>query len=308
LKLVDAYPCPKSESHEALIRVSISGICATDLEIVKGYMGFQGILGHEFVGVVEESDDPAWEGQRVVGEINCSCGDCSFCRQGLGNHCPHRSVLGILNRDGSFAEFLSLPAANLHVVPGSVSDEEAVFVEPLAAAYQILEQVQIDEGDRVAILGDGKLGLLVAQVLSGVTENVVIVGRHPERSELFGGKPFHFTEAGSCQERTFDMVVECTGSPQGLPLALSLVRPRGTLVLKSTVSEKLSLDFSAAVIHEITLVGSRCGPFKKALESLASRRVEVLSLIEEVFPLSDGIRAFDKARAPGSLKILLKNS
>ena len=176
---MDTFPSPKRGATESLIRISLAGICATDLEIKNGYMDFRGVLGHEFVGVVEESNDPDWVGRRVVGEINCSCGACTFCCRDLRTHCPERSVLGILNRDGTFAEFLSLPTENLHLVPGSLSDEEAVFVEPLAAACQVLEQVKIDEGERVAVLGDGKLGLLVAQVLAGVTKHLLVIGRHP---------------------------------------------------------------------------------------------------------------------------------
>ncbi|MEE9550808.1 MAG: alcohol dehydrogenase catalytic domain-containing protein [Candidatus Binatia bacterium] len=308
LELMDAYPFPKRDAAEALIRVSLAGICATDLEIKKGYMDFRGVPGHEFVGVVEESNDTTWVGQRVVGEINCACGDCTFCRRGLRNHCPERSVLGILNRDGAFGEFLSLPTANLHPVPGSLSDEEAVFVEPLAAAYQVLEQVKIGEGDRVAVLGDGKLGLLVAQVLAEVTDRLFVIGRHPERAGIISRDAIRFVSVERCVERGFDLVVECTGSPEGLPLALGLLRPRGTLVLKSTVCDKGLLDFSPVVINEITLVGSRCGPFPKALEALVAKKVEVTSLIGEILPLVDGSSAFEKAGRPGSLKIILKNS
>ncbi|MFQ5851182.1 MAG: alcohol dehydrogenase catalytic domain-containing protein [Candidatus Binatia bacterium] len=307
LEFMDSYPRPKVDAGEALIRISMAGICATDLEIKKGYMGFQGVLGHEFVGVVEESNDRTWIGQRVVGEINCSCGACTFCRRGLRNHCAYRTVLGILNRDGAFAEFLSLPTANIHLVPRSLSDEEAVFVEPLAAAYQVLEQVKVDERDLVGVLGDGKLGLLVAQVLAEVTDRLYLIGHHPERAVLIQAKPVRFTSVEECDERDFDLVVECTGSCRGLPLALSLLRPRGTLVLKSTVFDGSTLDFSPAVVNEITLVGSRCGPFPRALAALASQKVRVTPLIEGILPLLDGLRAIERAGRPGTLKILLKN-
>ncbi len=271
-------------------------------------MDFRGVLGHEFVGVVEESNDPDWVGRRVVGEINCSCGACTFCCRGLRTHCPERSVLGILNRDGAFAEFLSLPTENLHLVPGSLSDEEAVFVEPLAAACQVLEQVMIDEEDRVAVLGDGKLGLLVAQVLAGVTKHLLVIGRHPERAGFIPGRPIRFIGVDECEERGLDLVVECTGSPEGISLAIGLLRPRGTLVLKSTVCDKSLLDLNLVVVNEITLVGSRCGPFPKALAALVSRKIQVAPLIGEILPLTDGLSAFVKAGRPGSLKIVLKNS
>ncbi|MDP6559066.1 MAG: alcohol dehydrogenase catalytic domain-containing protein [Candidatus Binatia bacterium] len=299
------HPRPERKAGEALIRTKLAGICATDLEIVKGYMEYEGILGHEFAGVVEECDDPGWIGKRVVGEINCACGDCEFCRRGLRTHCPNRSVLGIYNRDGVFAEFFSLPVANLHPIPDSLPDEEAVFIEPLAAAYQILEQIKIVSKDRVAVFGDGKLGLLVVQVLAEITERPILIGRHPERTAIFLGKAIDFARFEDCPSGSFDLVIECTGSSQGLSLAIGLLRPRGTLVVKSTVFERVSMDFSQVVVNEITLVGSRCGPFPKALAGLTAKKIRVSPLVEEMVPLQDGLRAFEKAGQAGTLKVLL---
>ena len=306
LRLDTSYPEPTPAAGEAVIRVTISGICNTDIEITKGYMGFRGVLGHEFVGVVEQADDTAWVGRRVVGEINCPCGQCETCRAGMTNHCPHRTVLGIAGRDGAFAERLCLPLANLHEVPDAVSDEDAVFVEPLAAAFEILEQVRIGPGQRVAVLGDGKLGLLVAQVLTGTGCELAAIGRHASKLGLLRAKGIRTALVADAPAGPFDVVVECTGAAAGFEAALGMLRPRGTLVLKSTVSAGAALDLAPVVVDEITVVGSRCGPFPPAIDALEHRAVSVRELITARYPLSEAARAFEHARQKGVVKVLLQ--
>lgn len=298
------YPVPETAANEALVRVTVAGICATDLEIVKGYMGFNGVPGHEFVGVVEAPAGGELTGKRVVGNINCGCGECSACRAGLGRHCPRRTVLGILGRDGAFADYLALPTANLHPLPDTIGDDEAVFVEPLAAAFEIVEQLEIDESDSVCVLGDGRLGLLVAQALALHTSTLLTVGRHPENLGLLKAWGID-TALAAAPGLKFDIVVDCTGSADGLREATGLVRPRGTIVLKTTVAGPRSFDLNQLVIDEITLTGSRCGPFAPAVEAIAHGKVAVKPLIDRCFELEDGPAAFDYAARPGSLKVLL---
>lgn len=305
LELVSDHTTPVPGAGEALIRVSLAGICATDLEIVKGYMGFEGVPGHEFTGVVAQADDEELVGKRVVGEINCCCGKCDYCVSGLGRHCPERSVIGILGRDGAFAEYLTLPLDNLHVIPETVSDEAAVFVEPLAAAYEILEQVDIGNDTSVCVLGDGRLGLLAAQVLALRTPSLLTVGHHPEKLGLLAGRGIE-TATVPPPDRRFDVVVDCTGVASGLAAAMALVRPRGTVVLKTTVAGERPIDINQLVIDEINLVGSRCGPFAPAVKALAGGAVDVCMLIEGEFPLERGVEAFAIAGKPGTLKILLR--
>lgn len=303
---------PEPAAGDTLVRVRQAGICATDLEITRGYMGFRGVLGHEFVGEVVSSSQKDLVGQRVVGEINVVCGRCDLCLSGLSTHCRNRSVLGILNRDGAFAELLRLPASNLHVVPKAVDDDAAVFVEPLAAAFQVLKQVAPGrqggslQGKWVTVLGDGRLGLLVAQVLRDAGCPVRVIGKHPEKLAL--------CEKWSIRARALDdivprhdqdLVVDCTGSAGGIEMALQMVRPRGTIVLKSTVAAGKPLNLSAAVIDEITILGSRCGPFRDALAALASKRVDVLSLIHRRMKLEQGVEAMALANRPGVLKVML---
>jgi threonine dehydrogenase-like Zn-dependent dehydrogenase len=296
-----------SASDEARIRVSLAGICSTDLEIAKGYMGFQGVLGHEFVGVVETAPDRTWIGKRVVGEINAACGSCCFCVRGMRNHCSQRTVLGILGRDGSFTEQLSLPIQNLHPVPENLTDEEAVFTEPLAAAFRITEQLAIRPEDRVTLLGDGKLGLLIAQVLKNRCR-LVVIGRHAERKNLLDqwGIQSLSTDQTAPLRHLSDIVIDATGSPKGFDLAQQLVRPQGTIVLKTTCAGRPKVDLAKVVIDEVTLVGSRCGPFAPALEALAQKKVDIRPLITEVFPLKKGKKAFRKAAERGVLKVLLR--
>ncbi|HJT56305.1 MAG TPA: alcohol dehydrogenase catalytic domain-containing protein [Ktedonobacteraceae bacterium] len=315
------YPQPVPKTGEALIRVLLAGICNTDLEIIRGYMDFRGVPGHEFVGIVEEvldtSSVPSASpliGQRVVGEINAAChrADCFYCRQNMPTHCPNRTTLGIVNRDGAFAEYLTLPIENLHLVPENVSDEEAVFVEPLAANFEILEQVHLKPTERVLVLGDGKMGQLAAQVLALSGCEVLMVGKHEEKLALAksrGMRTLLLKDAAQMLPdigRRVDMVVECTGSAQGLELALQLVRPRGTVILKSTVADKSSLNLAPIVIDEIRVQGSRCGPFEPALRALSQKSIDVLPLISGRYSLDEGVAAFERAGQKGVLKVLMK--
>jgi threonine dehydrogenase-like Zn-dependent dehydrogenase len=294
---------------EAVVRVKLSGICNTDVEIVRGYAGFEGTLGHEFVGVVESAPG-AQEivGRRVVGEINAGCGHCELCRAGDARHCPERTVLGIVGRDGAHAEALRLPVVNLLPVPDEIEDERAVFAEPLAAAYGITERAQITEETRVAVIGDGKLGLLCAQALSLTGASVTLIGKHPEKLRIAGQRGVETVtlEKLRGRERAFDTVVEASGSVGGFTLALDLLRPRGTLVLKSTFHGATPVNAARIVVDEISVVGSRCGRFRPALDLLKNGAVDVLSLISEEFPLSDGVRAIRRATEPGVLKVLLR--
>jgi threonine dehydrogenase-like Zn-dependent dehydrogenase len=296
-------PRPLPREGEVLVRVLRAGICDTDLQILRGYMGFQGVLGHELVGVPQSG---SFAGQRVAAEINCSCARCELCQGGLSNHCPNRTVLGILGHDGAFADFVAVPERNLHVVPKEISTDEAVFIEPLAAAFQIPRQVPVDKRTRALVLGDGKLGNLVAQVLKGHGCQVVVAGKHPEKLRLIdrlGIGTELITELR--RVRNYGLVVDCTGSPRGLETALELVRPRGTVVLKTTVASATELRLAPIVIDEITLVGSRCGPFPAAIEGLRTKRIEVASWIQDIYRLQDAAHAINAASQPGAMKILL---
>ncbi len=306
LRLEPSYPTPKSADRMALVRVRLAGICSTDLQIFKGYMGFKGVPGHEFVGEVSKGPNKLI-GRRVVGEINFACGKCKFCAQGLGRHCPERRVMGILGADGSFAEYLAVPVANLHLVPESVADEEAVFTEPLAATFEILEQVKVKEKDDIVVLGDGKLGLLCAQVLRLTGEYITVVGKHQDKLDMLKKLGVQTVMLTDWKHRHADIVVEATGSASGLKMALDTVRPRGTLVLKSTVAENHTLSLVPLVINEVTVVGSRCGLFPPALKALAQKSVTVTPLIERIYPLSEGMDAVTHASRPGALKVLLRS-
>ena len=305
LVLEEDYPTPAPPPGEALVRVTTAGICNTDLEIVRGYMDYRGVLGHEFVGVVETCDDEGLVGRRVVGEINAVCGQCPTCLAGSPTHCPERTTLGIWKRDGAFAEYLTLPAENLHPVPDGVSDDEAVFVEPLAAALEILEQVHVRPTDRVVVLGDGKLGLLVAQVLSLTGCHLTALGRHRSKLSILDKAGIETRLSDEGLDIKADVVVDCTGHPNGFDLARAMVKPRGRLVMKSTFHGDLALNISSLVVDEVTLVGSRCGPFAPALRLLERGLVDVRSLIHARYPLQDGLAAFEKAQEPGVLKVLL---
>lgn len=294
---------PTPAAGEVSVRVLRAGICETDLQLIEGYMGFRGVLGHEFVGVAE---DGRLQGQRVVGEINCGCGRCESCRSGMQNHCPQRSVLGILNHDGAFAEYVAVPETNLHAVPAEIDTETAVFTEPLAAAFEIPAQFPLEPNQRVIVLGDGRLGNLCAQVVALSGCRLTVVGKHPDKLALLARLGIHTVLLTDLQaEQNADLVVDCTGSATGLPMALRLVKPRGTVVLKTTVAGEQRLSMAPLVIDEITLVGSRCGPFDRALEALRQRLVTVAPLITARYALSDITAALQRARQPDQLKVLL---
>ena len=299
-------PRPRRPEGFALIRLRLAGICNTDLELARGYYAFRGTPGHEFVGEVVEADRKRLRGRRVVGEINLACGRCLWCRRGLGRHCPHRTVLGIAGHPGAFSEFFTLPERNLHVLPDSIPDEEAVFVEPLAAACEILEQVRIPPGAKVAVLGDGKLGLLVAQVLHREGLRVRLFGRHPEKLAIAEAAGVEIEARAVRPAAAFEWVIEATGSADGLREAVAMTRPRGTVILKSTVHELVKLDTAPVVVNEISLVGSRCGRFEPALELLRQRALRLREMITAEYPLAEAPRAFRAAARKGALKILLR--
>ena len=304
-------PVPQAPPGEALIRVRQAGICNTDLELVKGYMAFRGVPGHEFVGVVQSVTGVTsypWMGRRVAGEINAACGVCETCRAGRPTHCPNRTTLGIDRRDGAFAEYLTLPVENLHPIPDMLTDDQAVFVEPLAAACEILQQVHLRPTDRVIVVGDGKLGLLCAQVLSLTGCHLTVLGRHAAKLDTLCAMRHGIRVSTSADDvdRGADVVVEATGTPDGLATARALVRPRGTIVLKSTYHGALTVNLTLAVVDEVSLVGSRCGPFAPAIRLLEQRLVEVEPMIHARYALDDGLAAFERASAKGTLKVLLK--
>jgi threonine dehydrogenase-like Zn-dependent dehydrogenase len=306
LRLDTTYPTPQIDERTALVRLRLAGICSTDLQIFQGYMAFRGVPGHEFVGEVCEGPT-ALIGTRVVGEINFACGHCSLCTRGLTRHCPERRVMGILRADGSFAEYLAVPVTNLHPVPESVTDEEAVFTEPLAAAFEILEQVHLQPTDEALVLGDGKLGLLCAQVLHSTGARVCVVGKHKHKLGILHRLGIHTALLSDWQPSPTDVVIEATGSTAGLTLAIAAVRPRGTLVLKSTVAADHTLSLAPLVINEVTVVGSRCGPFPPALRALAQKHITVTPLIDKTYPLAAGQEAVAHAARPGALKVLLRS-
>jgi len=296
-------PDPEPAVGEVMVRVLCAGVCETDIQLIRGYMGFRGVLGHEFVGVAEAGP---YAGRRVVGEINCACRRCPTCLAGYPTHCPNRTVLGILNHDGAFADRIAVPQHNLHLVPDSLPNEVAVFTEPVAAAYQIPAQLSVGRQDRVVVLGDGRLGNLCAQVLAAVSDRVLVVGKHQSKLALLAAKGIGTALLRDVTDRRMaDLVVDCTGSATGLPAALRLVRPRGTIVLKTTVAGSQELAWAPFVIDEVALVGSRCGPFDRALKGLESGEVDVRPLLSERFDLSGGIDALARAQAPGVLKVLL---
>jgi threonine dehydrogenase-like Zn-dependent dehydrogenase len=307
------HPEPPPSDGDALLRVRQAGICATDIEITRGYMGFTGILGHEFVAEVVSAPKSELVGQRVVGEINIVCGRCDLCLSGLATHCRARSVIGILKHDGAFADFVRLPAANLHVLPATVDDDAAVFIEPLAAAIQVQKQLKLDskqDSSRsrkwVTVLGDGRLGLLVAQVLRNAGIPVRVIGKHAEKLALCEKWQIRSRLADDIVPRhDQDVVVECTGSPAGFEMAMQMVRPRGTIVLKSTVAASKPINLAPLVIDEIAVLGSRCGSFREAIRALAEKEIDVASLIHRRMRLEQGVEAMDLAARPGVLKVLL---
>ena len=310
---------------EAVVRVTLSGICNTDLEIARGYAGFQGTIGHEFVGVIESlsearasarapnPSEPSLTvglapGQRVVGEINAGCGVCDLCRSGDPRHCPQRTVLGIVGRDGAHAEFLKLPMVNLLPVPDEIPDEHAVFAEPLAAACGILERAVVSEDTNLAVIGDGKLGLLCAQVLATTGAAVTLIGKHQNKLQIAARRSLETitVEQANSRTRQFDLVVEASGSSSGFQLALDVLRPRGVLVLKSTFHGGREMNAARIVVDEFSVIGSRCGRFAPALQLLRGNTIDVESLVSEEFALANGVRAMERAATPGVVKVLLR--
>ncbi len=301
------YPDPEPAPGESIVRVRRAGICGTDLELAKGYMSYRGVPGHEFVGEVIDGGNPAMRGRRVVGEINAGCGKCPLCARSMSRHCPNRTVLGILGRDGAFAEYLRLPDQNLLAVPDALADEVAVFTEPLAAAYEIFEQVSIPRNSRILVLGEGRLGAVVAMAFQAEQYDVLVGGHHRAKMEVLENLGIA-TAAESELEPGFDVVVDCTGASAGFARAVQLAKPRGMLVLKSTAAASAELNLAPIVIGEITVVGSRCGRFGPALAALESGRIDPRPLITASFPLDDGIRALHEASRFSSLKVILQVS
>ena len=308
LQLTGDYPEPAPGEGEALIRVRVAGICNTDMEIMKGYMGFTGIPGHEFVGVVERTRGARRDliGKRVVGEINCACGVCSYCLEGLKTHCPGRTTLGIVGRDGAFAEYITLPETNLLEVPANLSDEEAVFTEPLAAAFEITDRIHVRPTHRVLVMGDGKLGLLSALVLKKTGARVTLVGKHEKKLEIARAGGVDTVVPGELgAERVYDLIVEATGTAGGIESALKLIKPRGTIILKSTVADWKEIDLTPVVVDEVTIAGSRCGPFEPALRALSEGVIDVKPLVTAVVPFAKAERAFEMALKKDALKIII---
>ncbi len=302
---VTDVPAPEPGPGEALIRVLSAGICRTDIEIKRGYMKYQGILGHEFVGIVERAQNSYLIGKRVVGEINCVCGQCVYCKMEMPRHCMNRTVLGIQNRPGAFAEYVTLPEKNLHLVPNTIRDDVAVFTEPLAAAFRILEQLSLLADDRIIVLGDGKLGQLAAQTLWLYSKNLICVGRHPWKLELLSVLGIQTALPTDKVKGGADIVVEATGTPTGLNKALALVRPEGAVILKTTCAEGFQMDAVGAVVNEVRILGSRCGPFRPALEALAMGTIETRPMVSEVYALEDAVQAMARAEDPDVMKIVL---
>jgi threonine dehydrogenase-like Zn-dependent dehydrogenase len=300
------YPKPSVGKEQAIIRVIYAGICSTDLELVKGYAGFRGVPGHEFVGVIEQAEDINRIGQRVVGEINLGCGACAVCLGHGSAHCPQRTVLGIIEKDGAFADYLAMPIENLYQVPGTIEDRVAVFTEPLAAALRIREQVIVPPSEPIAVVGPGKLGLLIGQVMALTGTEVIMLGRRPESLDFAEGLGLKADLVDAAENNSFGFVIEATGNEAGLANSLRIVKPQGTLVMKSTFSGLANVDLTKLVVGELRVIGSRCGPFEPALRLLSRGVIEVASMIEAEYSLEDGVKAFKHAARPGARKILLR--
>ncbi len=298
---------PKRGKSQAILRLITGGICNTDLELLRGYYSFKGTPGHEFVAEVVDADSKRWVGKRVVGEINAACGKCDWCRRKLGRHCPARTVLGIVNHPGAFQEFFMLPEANLLEVPASVPNEHAVFTEPVAAACEILEQVRIAKGEHVAVMGDGKLGLLIAQVLAAHGAKVTQFGKHKHKLAIAAAAGVRPVITDKLPEAAFDKVVEATGSAEALAGAIRMTKPRGAVIMKSTVHEKVQIDTAPVIVNEISLIGSRCGRFEPAMKLIRARKLNLGPMVQQSFPLDQAPKAFQKAAERGALKILLQN-
>ena len=307
LKLEKDYPMPSCKKGEVLIKTTMTGICNTDYEITLGYMGYKGVIGHEFVGIVEACEDKTLIGKRVVGDINCGCGECEWCKKGLHRHCPNRQTLGIWKKDGCFSDYFTLPIKNLLVVPDNVSDKQAVFTEPLAAALEILEQVHIQPIQKVLVLGDGKLGIITALALNASGLDVTLVGKHKEKLEIAknqGVKTFLLEDIDIRKE--WDFVIEATGSITGFETSVSLVKPRGILILKSTIAASKEFNFSSLVVDEVTIVGSRCGRFQPALRMLEQHKIDLTPLISGIYDVENVIEAFETNKRKDTVKVLVK--
>jgi len=305
LILREDYPDPAPAPGESIVRVRMAGICGTDLELARGYMSYRGVPGHEFVGEVVDTKTGALTGRRVVGEINAACGRCAFCLDGLRRHCPNRTVLGIVGRDGAFAEFLRLPDENLIALPDSISDELGVFVEPVAAIYEIFEQTRLRRDHKIAVLGDGRLGALAAIVLRAEDYAPLLAGHHRDKLDRLAALGLE-VKLEDQLDSSFDVVIDCTGNSAGLDRALALVRPRSTVILKSTAAAGASINLAHAVVNEITILGSRCGRLAPAIAALASGKIDALPLVSSVFPLDDAVAAFTAAGRSPNFKVLLK--
>ena len=307
LKLDRNYKKPVPQKDEALIKTIMTGICNTDYEITLGYMGYKGVIGHEFVGIVEECEDKSLIGKRVVGDINCGCGECEWCKKDLHRHCPNRQTLGIWQKDGCFSDYFTLPVNNLLVVPENVPDEEAVFTEPLAAALEILEQVHIQPIQKVLVLGDGKLGIIIALALNASGLDVTLVGKHEEKLNIAKKQGVKTSLLNNLSvKKEWDFVVEATGSITGFETSISLVKPRGTLILKSTIVASKEFNFSSLVVDEVTIVGSRCGRFKPALRMLEQKKIDLKPLISNIFNAENVIDAFEANKRKDTVKVLVK--
>ncbi len=308
LKLCSDMEIPKMRAEEALVKVIVCGICNTDYEITKGYMGYKGILGHEFIGIVEDvnSKDKSWINKRVAGEINNGCMVCEYCKKGLERHCPNRETLGIWHKDGCMAEYVTIPIKNLIEIPDSVSNNDAVFIEPLAAALEILEQLHIKPIDKTAVLGDGKLGLITALALNSSGLDITLIGKHQNKLDIAKKQGVKTILSENVDVKpVYDVVIEATGSVSGFETSLALVKPRGTLVLKSTIAASKEFNFAPVVINEITILGSRCGRFKPALNYIKQKKINFEPLISGIFPFDKAIEAFEKNKQKDSLKILI---
>lgn len=311
LKFKKYYPEPRPLKGEALIKTTLAGICNTDIEITKGYMNFRGILGHEFVGIVvdvngETEEKKFWLKKRVVGEINCGCGRCDYCRSGNKNHCPRRKVLGILNKDGVMADYFTLPLSNLHLLPDNVSDEEGVFVEPLAACFRILEQIKVEKGMKVIIFGDGKLGILTALLLTRFVDHLTVIGKHEEKMKILRERGIKTTLLKNYKpRRLYDISIDATGNPEGINYAANAVKPEGTVIVKTTTASSSPINLSLFVINEIKIIGSRCGPFRESINALERKIIDVKPLISGIFNPHEALYAFKKARENNSLKVLI---
>ncbi len=299
------YPDPVAVPGESIVRVRVAGICGTDLEIARGYMQYRGVPGHEFAGRVVESKNAALAGRRVVGEINAGCGRCAMCAVGLARHCPNRTVLGILGRDGAFADFLRLPDANLNPIPDSMPDEVAVFVEPVAAAYEIFEQAHLARNQTIAVMGDGRLGAIVALALKAEKYQPLVAGHHREKLARLADLGLDTTEESSVRDK-FEVVIDCSGSGSGFRRAVELLRPRGKIILKSTAAAAAEINLAPIVVNEITVIGSRCGRFEPALDALAAGKIDPRPLIDGIFALDEGLKGFEAAKNPLNFKILLR--